>query len=72
MIKVREITFFYIRLTDQKNRIIDTNGLDWDLSLQFDFIENPEIKTPKDKRRQIEEAMYQKYKTDKEQVSKKK
>lgn len=72
LIKVREITTFYIRLTDQKNRIIDTNGLDWDLSLQFDFIENPEIKTPKDKRRQIEEAMYQKYKTDKEQVSKKK
>tara|TARA_R110001583_G_scaffold74274_1_gene205808 strand:- start:4167 stop:4901 length:735 start_codon:yes stop_codon:yes gene_type:complete len=72
LIKDREITFFYVRLTDQKNRIIDLNGLDWDLSLQFDFIEKPSIRIPKDKRREIEEEMYKKYKTDKELATKKK
>ena len=72
LIKVREITFFYIRLTDQKNRLIDLNGLDWDISLQFDFIEKVKVKVPKDKRREIEEALYEKYKTDKELAMKKK
>ena len=72
LLKIREITFFYIRLTDQRNRVIDLNGLDFDLSLQFDFIEKPIIKIPKDKRREVEEAMYEKFKTDKELAQKKK
>ena len=65
IIKVREITIIGVRLTDQRNRLIDLNGLDWDLSLQFDFIENPEIKIPMDKRVEIEMLKYEKYKTDK-------
>ena len=72
LLKIREITFFYVRLTDQKNRVIDLNGLDWDNSLQFDFIEKPVIKIPKDKRQEVEEAMYAKFKTDKELMKKKK
>lgn len=42
-LKVREIDRIFIRLTDLNNRLIDLNGLDWNLSLQFDFIEIPEI-----------------------------
>ena len=61
-IKVREITIIGIRLTDQRNRLIDLQGLDWDISLQFDFIENPELKVPIDKRVSVELAKYEKYK----------
>tara|TARA_R100001594_G_scaffold150583_1_gene212502 strand:- start:3165 stop:4493 length:1329 start_codon:yes stop_codon:yes gene_type:complete len=42
-LKVREIDRIFIRLTDLNNRLLDLNGLDWNLSLQFDFIEIPEI-----------------------------
>eukprot|EP01044_Picomonas_judraskeda_P002214 COSAG03_NODE_152_length_11474_cov_37.043077_10_plen_448_part_00 len=42
-LKVREIDRIFIRLTDLNNRLIDLNGLDWNLSLQFDFIEIPDV-----------------------------
>ena len=58
LLKIKEISVISVRLTDQKNRIIDLNGLDWDLSLQFDFIEAPVNKVPKDKRLQIEQDKY--------------
>lgn len=44
VLKVREIDRVFIRLTDVNNRLIDLNGLDWNLSLQFDFIETPDVK----------------------------
>ena len=72
IIKVREITIIGVRLTDQRNRLIDLNGLDWDVSFQFDFIENPELKIPIDKRLEIELRKYEKFKTEKEQSNKKK
>lgn len=72
IIKVREITIIGVRLTDQRNRLIDLNGLDWDVSFQFDFIENPELKVPIDKRLEIELKKYEKFKTEKEQSNKKK
>jgi len=79
IIKVREITIFGVRLTDQRNRLIDLNGLDWDISLQFDFIESPELKIPMDKRLEIELRKYEKFKSqtsstksEKEQSKKKK
>jgi len=69
IIKVREITIIGVRLTDQRNRLIDLNGLDWDVSFQFDFIENPELKVPMDKRLEIELRKYEKFKQSKaEQV----
>ena len=42
-LKVREIDKIFVRLTDVNNRLIDLNGLDWNLSLQFDFIQLPEV-----------------------------
>lgn len=72
IIKVREITIIGVRLTDQRNRLIDLNGLDWDVSFQFDFIENPELRIPIDKRLEIELRKYDKFKTEKEQSEKKK
>ena len=44
LLKVREVDKIFVRLTDVNNRLIDLNGLDWNLSLQFDFIELPEVK----------------------------
>ena len=43
LLKVRDIDKVFVRLTDVNNRLIDLNGLDWNLSLQFDFIETPEV-----------------------------
>ena len=70
LIKAREITSFEIRLTDQRNRVIDLQGLDWDISLQFDFIETPSLAVPRDKRLEVEEKQYQKFKELKEQSKK--
>ena len=72
LLKIREISVISVRLTDQKNRVIDLNGLDWDLSLQFDFIEKIELKVPKDKRLEIEEKKYNDWKTKTEKQDKKK
>jgi len=69
LIKAREITSFEVKLTDQKNRAIDLQGLDWDISLQFDFIETPTLEVPKDKRLEVEEAQYKKYQELKEQLN---
>ena len=46
MLKVREITKIFLRLTDRDNKLIDLNGLDWTLALQFDFIETPKSVIP--------------------------
>ena len=62
LLKIKEISRIDVRLTDQKNRVIDLNGLDWDISLQFDFIETKELRVPKDKRLEIEQTKYNSWK----------
>lgn len=67
-VKVKDITIIGLRLTDQRNRLIDLNGLDWDISLQFDFME-PEEKTIRvDKRTEVEKKKYEKFKEEKEKL----
>ena len=66
ILKVKEITAIGVRLTDQKNRLINLNGLDWDISLQFDFIEKVDLKIPKDKRLEIHERLYKEWKDEDE------
>jgi len=72
ILKVREITMITVRLTDQENRTIDLNGLDWDISLSFDFIETSPLRIPKDKRLEVEDKQYKKFKELKEKTKKKK
>jgi hypothetical protein len=73
LLKIKEITVINVKLTDQKNRVIDLNGLDWDLSLQFDFIETPsDLKVPVDKRLQVETKKYEDWKLKQEKAVKKK
>ena len=70
LLKVKVIDAIHIRLTDRKNRLIDLNGLDWNISLQFDFIETPVVKVPIDKRLEIEQKLYEEFKKSKEQNKK--
>jgi hypothetical protein len=59
ILKVREITEIEVRLTDLNDKLIDTNGLDWTFSLEFDFIVQPQVGVKKDKRETIEEKKYE-------------
>ena len=58
MLKVRDITQIEIRLSDLDDIPIDLNGLDWTMSLEFDFITLPQLEVPKDKRLSVEEERY--------------
>ena len=65
ILKVREITQVRIRLTDLNDKPVDLNGLDWTMSLEFDFIETPEVEVKTSMRDTIENRKYQKYLQDK-------
>ena len=43
---MKAITSISLRLTNQKNTTIDLNGLDYDISLKLDFIEDKELPNP--------------------------
>ena len=47
--------------TDLNDKAINLQGLDWTMSLEFDFIETPEITTPMDKRLLVEQAQYKRF-----------
>jgi hypothetical protein len=71
LLKVKYITSFSVRLTDQKNRLVDLNGLDWDISVQFDFEETPDLKPPpKDKRLKVQDHQYKRFKDTKKEKKK--
>ena len=46
LLKLKTITNISIRLTNQKNETINLNGLDFDVSLKLEFIEDMELKEP--------------------------
>ena len=52
---------FMIRLTDLDDNPINLQGLDWTMSLEFDFIETPEIKVKQGARESIEAKKYEMY-----------
>jgi len=55
LLKVKDITNISMRLTNQKNRTVNLNGLDFDVSLKLDFIETKNLVVPKTLRTQIAE-----------------
>ena len=55
MLKLKAITNIAIRLTNQKNETIDLNGLDFDISLKLEFIEDKTLKQP----RNVREVLYE-------------
>jgi hypothetical protein len=63
LLKVKAITNISIRLTNQKNETIDLNGLDFDVSLKLEFIEDIDLTEPPNAR-QVLYQNSQKYKED--------
>ncbi len=55
LLKLKAITNIAIRLTNQKNETIDLNGLDFDISLKLEFIEDKTLKQP----RNVREVLYE-------------
>lgn len=55
LLKLKAITNISIRLTNQKNETINLNGLDFDVSLKLEFVEDTELKEPAN----VRETLYQ-------------
>ena len=53
LLKLKTITNVSIRLTNQKNETINLNGLDFDVSLKLEFIEDAVLAEPPDPRQQL-------------------
>ena len=54
LLKLKAITNVSIRLTNQKNETINLNGLDFDVSLKLEFIEDNVLKPPEN----VRETLY--------------
>ncbi len=45
-ISLKEIKTIEVRLTDERNRLLDLNGLNFQIAIQFDFIYNKKVVAP--------------------------
>ena len=46
LLKVKEFTQIHLRLTNQRNQAINLNGLNYNVSLKLEFIENKRLEHP--------------------------
>tara|TARA_R110000787_G_scaffold68521_3_gene153216 strand:+ start:968 stop:2098 length:1131 start_codon:yes stop_codon:yes gene_type:complete len=56
LLKVKDFTEIHLRLTNQRNEEINLNGLNFNVSLKLDFIENKRLQEPDNIRMLVEEA----------------
>ena len=56
LLKVKEITAIHIRLSNQRNEAINLNGLNFDVAIKMDFIENQRLAEPDNIRALVEVA----------------
>ena len=56
LLKVKDFTEIHIRLTNQRNEEINLNGLDFNISLKLDFIENKRLQMPDNIRKLVDEG----------------
>jgi len=54
LLKVKEFTSIHLRLTNQRNQPINLNGLNFDVALKLDFIENQRLAMPENIRQLVE------------------
>jgi hypothetical protein len=54
LLKLKEFTAIHLRLTNQRNENINLNGLNYDVSLKLEFIENTRLAEPENIRRLLE------------------
>lgn len=57
LLKTKTITSVSITLTNQRNRIIDLNGLNFDISIKLDFVAVRDLPPPPNLRREIDEKL---------------
>ena len=57
LLKTKTITSVSITLTNQRNRIIDLNGLNFDISIKLDFVAVRDLPPPPNLRREIDEKI---------------
>lgn len=60
LLKTKTITSVSITLTNQRNRIIDLNGLNFDVSIKLDFVEVRDLPEPLNIREQIDKRIAEK------------
>lgn len=56
LLKIKEFTAIHLRLTNQRNENIDLNGLNYDVSLKLEFIENQRLAEPENIREILDTA----------------
>lgn len=56
LLKIKEFTEIHLRLTNQRNEEINLNGLDFNLSLKLDFVENKRLQMPDNIRELVDEG----------------
>tara|TARA_R110002126_G_scaffold146267_2_gene292232 strand:+ start:2813 stop:3952 length:1140 start_codon:yes stop_codon:yes gene_type:complete len=56
LLKVKDFTEIHIRLTNQRNEEISLNGLDFNISLKLDFVENKRLEMPDNIRLLVDEG----------------
>lgn len=54
LLKIKEFTAIHLRLTNQRNENINLNGLNFDIALKLDFIENQRLAEPENIRELLE------------------
>ena len=59
LLKTKTITSVSITLTNQRNRIIDLNGLNFDISIKLDFVAVRDLPPPPNLRQEIDEKIAQ-------------
>jgi len=60
LLKTKTITSVSITLTNQRNKIIDLNGLNFDVSIKLDFVEVKDLPEPLNVREQIDKKIAEK------------
>ena len=56
LLKVKAITEISITLTNQENQVINLNGLNFDISLKLEFIEDKDLPPPPDRRLEYQKS----------------
>jgi len=56
LLKVKAITAINMRLTNQENQTLNLNGLNFDISLKLEFIEDKDLPPPPDRRLEYQKS----------------
>ena len=72
LVRKKAFTSLTLRLTNHRNETVDLNGLNFDVALKLDFIENSKLNTPDNIRELVDIKEKEEERTEKEEKTKKK